>query len=143
MCLLERTEDVIYGRKDGMVLTLDVFTPKHSNGAGVIFAVSGGWVSAHDGINGAVFSEFLNRGYTVFAVVHGSQPRYTIPEVIKDMQRAVRFIRYNAVISHRPGDPYCDNGWFGRRSFGSHDCHGRRTRSLQDRGIRLRECRVA
>ena len=37
-----------------------------------------------------------DRGYTVFAVVHGSQPRYTIPEIVQDMNRAVRFIRYHA-----------------------------------------------
>jgi dienelactone hydrolase len=29
-------------------------------------------------------------------VVHGSQPRFTIPEIVKDMNRAVRFIRYHA-----------------------------------------------
>ena len=38
----------------------------------------------------------LDRGYTVFAVVHGSQPRFTVPEIIQDMNRAVRFIRYHA-----------------------------------------------
>jgi acetyl esterase/lipase len=32
----------------------------------------------------------------VFAVVHGSQPKFTIPEVLEDMHRAVRFIRANA-----------------------------------------------
>jgi acetyl esterase/lipase len=37
-----------------------------------------------------------NRGYTVFAVVHGSQPRFTVPEIIQDMNRAVQFIRYHA-----------------------------------------------
>src|SRR5262249_22749184 len=36
------------------------------------------------------------RGYTVFAVVHGSQPKFTIPEVLEDMNRAVRFIRSRA-----------------------------------------------
>ena len=40
--------------------------------------------------------EFLKRGYTVFAVVHGSQPRFTIPEITQDLNRAVRFIRYHA-----------------------------------------------
>ena len=29
-------------------------------------------------------------------MVHGSQPRYTIPEIVADMNRAVRFIRYHA-----------------------------------------------
>jgi acetyl esterase/lipase len=39
---------------------------------------------------------FLKRGYTVFAVVHGSQPKFTIPEILEDMHRAVRFIRASA-----------------------------------------------
>ena len=38
----------------------------------------------------------LQRGYTVFAVVHGSQPKFTIPEILGDMHRAVRFIRSHA-----------------------------------------------
>ena len=40
--------------------------------------------------------ELLKRGYTVFAVVHGSQPKYTIPEILEDINRAVRFIRHHA-----------------------------------------------
>jgi acetyl esterase/lipase len=43
-----------------------------------------------------MFRVFLDRGYTVFAVVHGSQPRYAIPEIVKDIHRAVRFIRFHA-----------------------------------------------
>src|SRR5581483_2005706 len=39
---------------------------------------------------------FLKRGYTVFAVVHGSQPKFSIPEILEDMHRAVRFIRSHA-----------------------------------------------
>jgi acetyl esterase/lipase len=92
-----RTEDVIYGRKDGMALTLDVLTPRQNpNGAAVVWVISGGWVSDHDGINPRFATELLNRGYTVFAVVHGSQPKYTIPEVLGDMNRAVRYIRFHA-----------------------------------------------
>ena len=42
-----RTEDVIYGRKFGTALTMDVFIPKEKpNGAGIIFCVSGGWFSS-------------------------------------------------------------------------------------------------
>jgi acetyl esterase/lipase len=92
-----RTEDVIYGRKYGTALTMDVFTPKKdANGVGVIWVVSGGWFSAHEAINPAFIAELLRRGYTVFAVVHGSQPKYTIPEVLDDMNRSVRFIRHHA-----------------------------------------------
>ena len=92
-----RTEDVIYGRKFGTALTMDVFAPKaKANGAGVVWCVSGGWFSNHDSVNVGFARPFLDRGYTVFAVDHGSQPRFTIPEVLDDMHRAVRFIRANA-----------------------------------------------
>ena len=43
-----------------------------------------------------VFRPLTDRGYTVFAVVHGSQPKYAIPDMIEDMERAVRFIRFHA-----------------------------------------------
>lgn len=93
----DRKEDVIYGRKYGVALTLDVFTPKaKQNGAGVVYAVSGGWQSDHAAVNPAFYEEFLRRGYVVFAVVHGSQPRFSIPEAIDDMNRAVRFVRAHA-----------------------------------------------
>lgn len=95
--LSTRTEDVVYGRKHGLALTMDVFTPKQTaNGAGVIFVVSGGWFSDRQNINPAFLAELLRRGYTVFTVVHGSQPRFTIPEAIADLNRAVRFIRTHA-----------------------------------------------
>ncbi|HVY71775.1 MAG TPA: alpha/beta hydrolase [Verrucomicrobiae bacterium] len=91
-----RTEDVIYGRKFGTALTLDVFQPAKPNGASVVFMVSGGWFSAHEAINVGFLTPFLNRGYTVFAVVHGSQPKFTVTEIVPDIHRAVRFIRHNA-----------------------------------------------
>jgi acetyl esterase/lipase len=92
-----RTEDVIYGRKFGTALTLDVFQPKeNANGLGVIYVVSGGWFSAHEAISPPFVEAFTKRGYTVFAVVHGSQPRYAIPDILVDMSRAVRFIRFHA-----------------------------------------------
>jgi acetyl esterase/lipase len=92
-----RQEDVVYGRKDGMALTLDVFTPKKgANDAAVIWVISGGWFSSHDSIGPGTVLPLLKRGYTVFAVVHGSQPRYTIPDAVADMHRSIRFIRANA-----------------------------------------------
>jgi acetyl esterase/lipase len=83
-----------------MALTMDVFTPKKANGAAIIMVMSGGWFSSHDWVNPAGANEFLKRGYTVFAVVHGSQPRFTIPEILEDMHRAVRYIRYHAKDYH-------------------------------------------
>jgi hypothetical protein len=74
-----RKEDVIYGRKFGTALTMDVFTPKRANGAAVVLVVSGGFFSSHEAISPPFARPLLDRGYTVFAVVHGSQPRYTMP----------------------------------------------------------------
>jgi acetyl esterase/lipase len=92
-----RQEDVIYGRKDGTALTMDVFRPKqNANQAAVVLVISGGFHSSHEAIMPTFARPLLDRGYTVFAVVHGSQPRYTVPEIIKDMNRAVRFIRHHA-----------------------------------------------
>jgi len=91
-----RKEDVLYGRKYGSALTLDVLTPSKPNGLGILWMVSGGWYSDHNAIRPEFMKEVLERGYTVFAVVHGSQPKYTIPEILDDIHRAVRFVRYHA-----------------------------------------------
>jgi acetyl esterase/lipase len=91
-----RTEDVIYGRKFGTALTLDVFEPAKKNGAAVFWMVGGGFFSNHSNIKPGLFAPLLERGYTVFAVVHGSQPRFIIPEIKEDIHRAVRFVRHNA-----------------------------------------------
>ncbi len=98
---VQRTEDVIYGRKSGMALTMDVFQPAKANGCGVLFLVNGGWLSSKDTplmvtIRPSDYQILLERGYTVFAVVTSSQPKFTVPEQIQDVTRAVRFVRANA-----------------------------------------------
>jgi acetyl esterase/lipase len=84
-----------------MALTLDVFQPQQSSRCGLIFLVNGGWLSSKSTpltvtIRPEDYRIFLGRGYTVFAVVTSSQPRFAIDEQIEDVQRAVRFIRSNA-----------------------------------------------
>ena len=96
-----RTEDVVYGCKFGMALTMDIFQPAKPNGAGILFLVNGGWLSSKDTpmmvtIQPDYYRPYLERGYTVFAVVTSSQPRFAIPEEIADVHRAVRFVRHNA-----------------------------------------------
>lgn len=90
--------DVIYGRKDGMALTLDVLKPAKANGAGILWMQSGGWYSTWvDPKAMSGFSKpYLDRGYTVFVVRHASAPKYTVPEAVEDVRRAVRFVRMKA-----------------------------------------------
>src|SRR5258706_12043158 len=74
--------DVVYGHKQGVALTMDVFKPEHPNGIGVIWMVSGGWVSNHNNINAGLASVFTSKGQTVFQVVHGSQPKFALQEIV-------------------------------------------------------------
>lgn len=97
--------DVIYGHKMGMALTFDVLAPKaNANGAGVLFMVSGGWVSTWippENILGGLgkafgFSALLDKGFTLFIVRHGSSPLFKVPECVADVRLAVRYIRSHA-----------------------------------------------
>ncbi len=88
--------DVVYGRKSGVALTMNVFKPRKPSGIGMIGIVSGGWHSSHGDINPGIGQYFASRGMTVFQVVHGSQPKFTLSEIVPDIHRAVRFIRTHA-----------------------------------------------
>ena len=96
--------DVVYGHKDGLAMTFDVYTPKageegsKANGAGVLFMVSGGWYSTWAPPEQLlpVYQPLLDKGFTIFSVRHGSSPKYKIPDAVADVRRAVRFIRLKA-----------------------------------------------
>jgi acetyl esterase/lipase len=95
--------DVVYGHKFGLALTFDVFSPsENANGAGVLFMVSGGWYSHWSDPEKASggFKALTDKGFTVFAVRHGSSPKFSIPEAVADVRRAVRYIRLNAEQFH-------------------------------------------
>lgn len=93
---VERIQDIIYHKTEGVALTMDVFIPEKPNGAAVIKIVSGGWKSSHARVNDNYSAPYTDHGYTVFAVVHGSQPRYKVRDIMNFMHRAVRFIRFHA-----------------------------------------------
>jgi len=91
-----RERDVIYQHTEGVALTLEVFTPENPNGLGIVSIVSGGWKSSHSRVQDDHGKLYTNDRYTFFAVVHGSQPRYQVRDVMGFLHRAVRFIRFNA-----------------------------------------------
>ena len=91
--------DVVYGHKAGMALTFDVFMPAgEANGVGILNMVSGGWISRWTAPEQAQagYQALLDRGFTVFAIRHGSSPRFDVPEAYADVTRAVRFVRLHA-----------------------------------------------
>ncbi|MBL6712308.1 MAG: alpha/beta hydrolase, partial [Pirellulales bacterium] len=90
--------DVVYGHKDGLAMTFDVYRPDESNGGTILFMVSGGWFSSWRPPEQMLpmFAPFTDEGFTVIAVRHGSSPRYGISEAVGDVRRAVRYVRYHA-----------------------------------------------
>ena len=93
---IERRERLVYGRRLGSDLTLDVVRPLRPNGLGVALMVSGGWKSGTNAFHPWMVAPLLRRGYTVFAVCHVSQPEATVMESFEDVSRGVRYIRAHA-----------------------------------------------
>jgi acetyl esterase/lipase len=81
-------------------LTAEVFVPDTRNGRGVVWVVSSGGASSREQTLQTTFERrlvpLLQHGYTVFAVMHGSAPRFQVEDFIQDVRRAVRFVRYSA-----------------------------------------------
>jgi dienelactone hydrolase len=140
---VEIVPDVVYGHSSGLALTMDVYRPAKSNGAGVIFVNSGNWQSRYEWRQfreasggelrlstagelarvppAPLFAAFdlwplLEPGFTVFAVRHGSSPRFDLSEITAQLRRALSFVR-----SHAPAygvDPERIGLWGG--SAGGH-----------------------
>lgn len=97
------TPDVVYGHKFGLAMTCDVFTPtENAHGGAVLFMVSGGWYSSWSAPEQTqqMFRPLTDQGFTVFAVRHGSSPKFSISEAVADVRRSVRFIRFHAERFH-------------------------------------------
>jgi acetyl esterase/lipase len=117
--------DVVYGRKYGMALTFDVIRPSKSNGAAVVFINSGGFVSGkiryidtdstlqnlylgkdelmifperfkYPPLAQFSIDELLQKGFTVFDVRQGGDPKFRIDEICSDCRLAIGFIKEHA-----------------------------------------------
>lgn len=90
--------DVVYGHKDGMALTYDVIKPEKASGAAILWIQSGGWYSnwTDPKALAEMGKPYLEKGYTVVIVRHGSAPRFGIADAVADVRRAVRAVRLKA-----------------------------------------------
>jgi acetyl esterase/lipase len=79
---------------------MEVFTPANRNGLGAVWVVSSSGRSSRDQTMQSSFEQritpLLERGYVVFAVIHGSAPLFNIQDQVGDITRAVRFVRHHA-----------------------------------------------
>jgi acetyl esterase/lipase len=92
-------QEIVYGHKHGMGLTMIVVKPSKPNGKAIISIISGDWFSSYDFYPRALNRSkvFINAGYTVFLTMHSSTPMFDITEAIADIKKAVQFVRYNAL----------------------------------------------
>lgn len=91
-----REQDVVYGKHQGVTLMMDVFRPAKPNGIGLMWMVSGSWISKRENISPEIAKPFTDKGITVFEVVHRSATEVTLAEITSDIARAIRFVRTNA-----------------------------------------------
>ena len=99
---------MVFGMYSGLALLMDVHRPAQMNGYAVIIVPGSGWTSqlGYDAVPltnlsrspaiRAFVPKLLDAGYTLFVVNHRNGPRFQYPAAVEDVQRAVRFIRYNA-----------------------------------------------
>lgn len=91
--------DVIYGHRDGMALTYDVFKPvTGANGALVVNMVSAGWRSSWGPPEErqARYQWLIDKGFTVVALHHASAPRFPVTEAVADIRLGLRHIKLHA-----------------------------------------------
>jgi len=94
------TREIIYGRKFGVALTLDLIQPKTGgNRAAVMELIGDTFVSHPPLIANRLHGReqgLIDRGYTLLYVTHSSVPRHPIPEIVGDVRRAIRYVRFHA-----------------------------------------------
>lgn len=112
----DRQNDVIYQKEQGYALTMDVITPRQdANGAAVLMVMSGGWFSNHDATLPhdldklpetylAQATKLLNAGYTLFYVIHGTQPKFTIREIDQQISTALKHMHARSAYYGIDGD---------------------------------------
>jgi acetyl esterase/lipase len=90
--------DVIYGHRDGMALTYDVFRPLKPNGALVVNMVSAGWRSSWGPPEErqARYQWLIDKGFTVVALHHSSAPRFQVTDAVTDIRLGLRHIKLHA-----------------------------------------------
>lgn len=92
-------EGLVYGVADGQQLTMDYYAPKGSGIHPIVIIIHGGGYIGGTSKNGseAYCADFLApAGYAVFAVNYRLAPKYPYPYMVQDVERSIRYLRYNA-----------------------------------------------
>ena len=99
----ERTptqEGLLFGEADGEKLTMDYYAPKGPGPHPIAIVIHGGGYQRGNSKSDseAYCADFLApAGYAVFSVNYRLAPKYPYPFMVYDVERAVRYLRHNAV----------------------------------------------
>ncbi|AXC11558.1 Putative exported protein precursor [Acidisarcina polymorpha] len=91
--------NLVYGEASGEPLTMDYYAPKGDGPHPIAIIIHGGGYIGGTSRNGseAYCADFLApAGYAVFAINYRLAPKYPYPAMVEDVQRAIRYLRYNA-----------------------------------------------
>jgi acetyl esterase/lipase len=93
------TDIITYAEPDGEKLTMDYYAPGGPGPHPVAIIIHGGGFISGTSRNGseAYCAEFLApAGYAVFSINYRLAPKYPYPDMLHDVERAIRYIRYHA-----------------------------------------------
>jgi acetyl esterase/lipase len=94
-------ENIVYGEVHGVGLLMDVFTPQaESNALGVVDVISGAWHSDRgkigDHVRAQTFDILCQKGYTVFAVRPGSLTKFSVPEMVENLNLGIHWVKQHS-----------------------------------------------
>ena len=92
-------EGLKYGEADGQILTMDYYPPAGEGPHPIAIIIHGGGYQRGNSRSGseAYCADFLApAGYAVFSINYRLAPKYPYPYMVYDVERAVRYLRYNA-----------------------------------------------
>ena len=95
------TQDgLVYGHASGETLTMDYYAPRGQGMHPVAIVIHGGGYQRGDSKSGseAYCADFLApAGYAVFSINYRLAPKYPYPAMVYDVERAIRYLRHNAM----------------------------------------------
>jgi acetyl esterase/lipase len=91
-------ENIVFREAHGVGLLMDVFTPTASkNGLGIVDVISGAWHSdrgkIRDHARAQTFHILCRKGYTVFAIRPGSVSKFSVPEMLENLNEGIRWVK--------------------------------------------------
>ncbi|HEX4652449.1 MAG TPA: alpha/beta hydrolase [Granulicella sp.] len=97
-------EGLVYGTADGQQLTMDYYAPAGPGPHPIVILIHGGGYRRGNSKSGTYPADFLTpAGYAVFSINYRLAPKYPYPYMVYDVERSVRYLRYNA--KRWNGDP--------------------------------------